>query len=549
MRCFYQIRCVIGLVLTLVVSAAYSQVAWVGDKIWTGNPEQPWAEVIITDNQRIVAVGDKTLLSDFDGQVNQTGGALIVPGLIDNHTHFMTGVEGLVSVDTLGATSKEDFVGRIAKYMDEVENIDWITGGKWDETSWGGAAPHRNWVDKVTKDHPLLLMRVDSHSALANSKALALAGIDRNTPDPVGGKIVRDEDGVPTGVLKDAAMEAVFKVMPDLDQSEEDRLLSLGMNHALKHGLTQIHSLPNVLEDAGWREYRLFKRANKNGWQKIRAVVYVPLKDRLKLAEIIAREGGGDNWLSWPGVKEMADGSLGSRSAWLYEPYSDDPANSGMPIQPIAKLEKAIKEANKLGLQLAIHAIGDRANDAVLDIFTRLKPSPKRPRIEHAQHLSQEAIQQIASLGVVASMQPYHAIDDGRWAETRIGKKRLAGTYAFRSLVDAGARITFGSDWNVAPLDPIAGIYAAVTRRTLDDKNPQGWVPQQKISVEDALRAYTINNAWAVSMEKEIGSLEVGKLADFVVLDHDLFEMAPEKIRDTEVLMTIIAGKVMYQSE
>nr|WP_281358629.1 amidohydrolase [Alteromonas ponticola] len=488
-------------------------------------------------------------MSGFTGKVNQTDGALIVPGLIDNHTHFMTGVEGLVSVSTLGATSKEDFVNRIASHVTKINEGEWITGGKWDETNWGGTQPNRHWVDNVTKDHPLLLMRVDSHSALVNSKALALAGIDDKTPDPVGGKIVRDKDGVPTGVLKDAAMEAVFKVMPKTTQDEEDRLLAIGMKHALKHGLTQIHSIPNVLEDAGWREYNLFKRANKNGTQTLRAVIYVPLKDRQKLADIIAADGKGDSWLSWPGVKAMTDGSLGSRSAWLYHPYSDDPSNSGMPIQPIAKLESAIEEANNLGLQLAIHAIGDRANDAVLDIFSKLKPPPVRPRIEHAQHLSQDAVARFSALGAVASMQPYHAIDDGRWAEKRIGKQRLTGTYAFRSLKETGTRITFGSDWNVAPLDPIAGIYAAVTRRTLDGENPQGWIPGQKISVEDALTAYTINNAWAVGMEDQIGSIEVGKFADFVVLDQNLFNMAPEDIRNTKVLMTVIDGNIMYQSE
>lgn len=531
---------------TFITFASDKPTAWTGSKIWTGNSDQPWAEVIVTNGNRIIAVGDKSLLKNFKGQIKYTEGALIVPGMIDNHTHFMMGAESLVAVPTLGSTSKNEFISRVAAHADNLKGSKWILGGVWDETLWGGMLPRRDWLDSVTGNHPLFLMRIDGHSAIANSKALAIAGITNETPDPKGGKIWRDKNGEPTGLLKDSAMAAVFEVLPRSTETEEDQLLSIGMDHALKKGLTQVHSVPNVLEDAGWREYTVFKRAKKNGQQKIRAVIYLPLEDRKKLAAIIAQEGKGDLWLSWPGVKAMTDGSLGSSTAWFKKPYSNDPANSGFPIQPPEELEQAIKEAHQLGLQLAIHAIGDRSNDVLLDIFERVGVKSSRPRIEHAQHLSESAIELIAELGVVPSMQPYHAIDDGRWAEKRIGKDRLSGTYAFRSLLDAGARLTFGSDWNVAPLDPIAGIYAAVTRRTLDDKNPNGWVPEQKINVAEALKAYTINNAWAVGMENELGSLEPGKLADFVVLDQDLFEITPETIKNTKVLMTVIDGKVMY---
>jgi len=274
----------------------------------------------------------------------------------------------------------------------------------------------------------------------------------------------------------------------------------------------------------------------------------VPLKDRHKLKNIIAEKGKGNAWLSWPGVKAMTDGSLGSSTAWFHEPYENNPDNYGFPIQPPETLEAAIKDAHESELQLAIHAIGDKSNDELLDMFERIGVKETRPRIEHAQHLSQSAIKRMAELNVIPSMQPYHAIDDGRWAESKIGQRRLAGTYAFRSILDTGARLTFGSDWNVAPLNPLAGIYAAVTRRTLDDKNPEGWVPEQKITVHEALVAYTINNAWSVGLEEQLGSIEPGKLADFVSIDQDLFTIAPEEIINAKVVMTVIDGKTMYKA-
>jgi predicted amidohydrolase YtcJ len=268
---------------------------------------------------------------------------------------------------------------------------------------------------------------------------------------------------------------------------------------------------------------------------------------RQQLAQRIKAQGEGDNWLRFGGVKEIVDGSLGSTTAWFYDPYTDAPETSGFPLMEMTALRTSIREAHNLGLQLAIHAIGDKANDEILSLFAELDLKGERPRIEHAQHLSGAAINKFAELGVVPSVHPYHAIDDGRWAEKRIGRARLAGTYAFKSLFDSNSRVSFGSDWSVAPLNPIAGIYAAVARRTLDGKNPQGWVPEQKITVEQAVTAYTINNAWAGKQEQDLGTIEPGKLADIVILCDNIFTIATEDIIDARVTLTMIGGEVMYQ--
>jgi predicted amidohydrolase YtcJ len=282
-----------------------------------------------------------------------------------------------------------------------------------------------------------------------------------------------------------------------------------------------------------------------------RVAVFVPLQDWRLMADTVRAAGVGDDWLRMAGVKGYVDGSLGSTTALFYEPYDDAPETSGLLVTPEDSLRKWIGAADAAGLQVAVHAIGQRANGLILDIYDSLAqahgPKDRRFRIEHAQHLRRQDIGRIARLGVIASMQPYHAIDDGRWAEKRIGPERIKTTYAFRSLLDAGAHLAFGSDWTVAPLDPILGIYAAVTRRTLDGKHPEGWIPEQKISVEDALRAYTGENAYGVFAEQSRGKLKPGYLADVVILDRDLTRIRPETIKDAKVRLTIVGGKEVYR--
>jgi len=515
-------------------------------RVWTGNPANPWASTIVIVGNRITAVGDSTAAQSVNqdtAMIIDAGGKLVLPGFIDNHTHFMDGAESLVSVKTQGADSKRAFRSRIRKFARDLPPGEWITGGLWDHEAWGGELPKRQWIDRYTKNNPVFLLRTDGHMAIANSRALELAGITQGTPDPPGGVIVRDKQGRPTGVLKDNAMNAVFDVQPPPSAQRARDIFDAGIEEGLKNGVTQIHNMSN------WDNIALFEEAKLQGRLKLRTYYFPHISNRHKLAARIENQGKGDNWLRFGGVKELVDGSLGSTTAWFYEPYTDEPETSGFPLMTMESLEKSLQEAHDYGFQLAVHGIGDKANDTILDFFEALDVAARRPRIEHAQHLSSAAIERFALLNVVPSMQPYHAIDDGRWAEKRIGKKRLEGTYAFRSLFDAQARVTFGSDWSVAPLNPISGIYAAVTRKTLDHKNPDGWIPKEKITVAQAITAYTLNNAWAGNQEHELGSIEVGKLADLVIISDNLFEIAPKDIIDARVVLTMIDGQVMFRAK
>ncbi|MBT6036309.1 MAG: amidohydrolase [Kordiimonadaceae bacterium] len=509
--------------------------------VWTGNEAQPWAEVVVMDGERIIAVGGAELNTEYSGaEMIDAGGKLVLPGFIDNHTHFMDGAATLLSIKTFGSTSREDFVGRIRDYAQDIPAGEWISGGSWDHELWGGELPHKDWIDDITGDNPLFLLRTDMHMAIANSATLKLAGVTKDTPDVEGGLIVRDENGEPTGVLKDNAMNYVWKIFPELTTEQADRTFDAGITEALENGVTQVHSM------GGFSSLDYFKKAKAEGRLKIRAYYLPHISYRHQLAELIEKEGKGDNWLRLGGVKELVDGSLGSTTAWFYEPYADEPDTNGFPLMQMDELKKSLEEAHAYGFQLAIHGIGDQTNDEILKLFEEIGAAGHRPRIEHAQHLTPSAIQKFAELGAVPSVQPYHAIDDGRWAEKRIGVERLSGTYPFKSLVDAGAMMTFGSDWSVGPLEPLSGIYAAVTRRTTDGANPDGWVPEQKISVEDAVKAYTYNNAWAGNQEDILGTIEPGKLADIVIISDNIFEIAPEEIINTKVMMTIVGGDVKY---
>lgn len=510
--------------------------------VWTGVDTSPWAQTIVINGNEIVAVGNDDLESQYTAEeIIDAGGNLILPGFIDNHTHFMDGSASLLGIKTQGTTSQEEFTNVVRDYAATLPDGEWIVGGLWDHELWGGELPHKNWVDQYTENKPLFLLRTDAHMALANSAVLELAGVTRDTPDPEGGSIVRDENGEPTGVLKDNAMNFVWAVIPALSEEQADRTFDAGVQEALENGVTQIHNM------SSWDNIEIFKRAKAEGRLKIRAYYFPHISNRHKLAEMIEQDGKGDNWLRFGGVKELVDGSLGSTTAWFYEPYTDEPDTNGFPLMQMDVLKQSIKEAHDYGFQLAIHGIGDQTNDEIFKIFEEVGVNGYRARIEHAQHLTPDAIQKFAALGVVPSVQPYHAIDDGRWAEKRIGAARLAGTYPFKSLMDAGATVTFGSDWSVAPLEPLGGIYAAVTRRTIDGLNPDGWVPEQKITVEQAVKAYTINNAWAGKQEDILGTIEVGKLADLVMISDNIFEIPPEDIINTHVLMTIIDGEVKYR--
>jgi len=368
---------------------------------------------------------------------------------------------------------------------------------------------------------------------------------------------VRDPaTGEPTGVLKDMAQDLVGRVVPRPTRDEMEQALHAALAEAARVGLTSIHDIS--VDGDSWNgsftgEIQLLRSAELEGRLTCRFYEIVPIADEAKLVEAGISRDMGSEFLKMGAVKAFADGSLGSGTAWMFEPFSDDPNNRGLPLplmNPPSKMEELARKADEAGIQLCIHAIGDRAIAEILDMYARLggeHAAGHRYRVEHAQHMRREDFARFGKLGIVASMQPYHAIDDGRWAEKRIGPLRARTSYAWRSMLDAGAPLAFGSDWPVAPLDPLQGIYAALTRATLDDRNPQGWIPEEQITLDEALRAYTYGSAYAAFQEKEKGTLAPGKLADLVVLSQDLFKIPPGKIRATRVDLTIVGGKVVYQ--
>ena len=431
----------------------------------------------------------------------------------------------------------------------------WITGGDWDHERWpeiNGKAPlpTKELIDRFTPNTPVFVSRLDGHMALANSLALKLAGVTKQTPDPDGGLIVRDPaTGEPTGVLKDAAMSSVWKVIPDSSFEEKLSAARAATEHAAKLGVTSVQDM-SAGDDVG-----VYQSLLDRGELKTRIYAVAPLPAWERLARTGIHAHFGSDMLRIGGLKGFADGSLGSTTAFFYEPYLDAPTTRGLAgdeMFPEGAMLERVRQADRAGLQVMIHAIGDRANDQILSLFAQVSREngarDRRFRIEHAQHLRRQDIQRFAGEKVIASMQPYHAIDDGRWAEKRIGRERAKTTYAFRSLLDAGATLAFGTDWSVAPLNPVLGIYAAVTRRTLDGKNANGWIPEQKITVEEAVRAYTVGSSFAEFQEGSKGTLTPGKLADIVMLSQDVFTIEPQEIEKVRVVLTIMDGRIVYSA-
>ena len=527
--------------------------ALVNGRVWTGVPSQPSADAVAVAGDRIVAVGSSGDIRARAGgaETIDLAGAFIVPGFIDSHIHFLDGGFRLASVQLRDARTRDEFVARIKAFAATVPAGTWITGGDWDHTLWGGELPGREWIDAVTPDHPVWVNRLDGHMALANSAALRAAGVPDPVADVTGGEIVRGPGRKPTGLLKDNAMDLVGAKVPPPGVTLDDRALDAAMKHVAAQGVTAVHHMGT------WEELAVFERAWRAGRLSTRIQAAVPLSTWERLRDTVAAkrfgpDGRGDAWLRVGALKGFVDGSLGSHTAAFHEPFSDAPNDRGLFVTRAEDLYARISGSDKAGLHVMVHAIGDRANTTLLDIFERVAKEngarDRRFRIEHAQHLAPADIPRFAALGVIASMQPYHAIDDGRWAGTVIGPERSRTTYAFRTLLDSGARLAFGSDWYVAPPTPLEGIYAAVTRRTLDDKHPDGWVPEQKIAVEEALRAYTAGAAYGSFQERETGAIAPGMLADLAVIDRDLRAIPAVEIRNAKVVRTIVGGKTVFRS-
>ena len=519
--------------------------------VWTGlstGRGQPGA-VAIRDG-KILAVGDAAEIARYVGsktKVLDAHGGLVMPGFADGHTHFIYGGFKLGWINLRDAATPQEFVRRIKAYAANLKPGEWILGGDWDHTLWPGSPlPTHQWIDSVTPNTPVFVYRLDGHMALANAAAMRAAQVTRDTPVPVGGEVPRAARGELIGIFKDNAEDLIGRAIPAPSAEQRDSALARALAHAASLGVTATGHM-----SASWADLASYRRLERAGRMTLRVAVYLPIEDWRTVSDSVHRDGAGDDWVRIGGVKGYMDGSAGSRTAFFFEPFSDSAGYRGLMRQPESDMRAWVGAADSSGLQIAVHAIGDRANAIILAIYDSVARAhgarDRRLRVEHAQHLRPQDIPRFGAQRVVASMQPYHAIDDGRWVERRIGPVRIKTTYAFRTLLDTDAPLAFGSDWTVAPLDPILGVYAAVTRRTLDGKNPGGWVPEQKISVGDALRAYTYGNAWALFMDQKWGTLAPNRYADVVVLDRDLFTVPPDSIGAVRVRYTISGGRVVYQ--
>jgi predicted amidohydrolase YtcJ len=525
-------------------------IAIVNARVWTGDDRRRWADAILTDGARIAVVGSSAEVMKrvtSATRVIDAKGKLVVPGFVDAHIHFLAGGLGLSSVQLRDAATPVEFTKRIADFARSKQPGTWIRNGDWDHELWGGELPHRDWIDRDTAEHPVWVNRLDGHMSLANSAALRAANITRDTPDVPGGTIVRDESGEPTGILKDNAQSLVTSIAPPPSDTEMDDALDAAMRFVATHGVTSVHHMGT------WEDLEVFTRGQSAGRLRTRIYAAVPIHTWERLRDHVATVGQGDEWLRIGALKGFVDGSLGSHTAAMLEPFTDAPHDRGLFVNTPEDLYQWTKGADAAGLHLIVHAIGDLAIRTQLDIYERViaenGPRDRRFRIEHAQHLSAADIPRFAQFGVIASAQPYHAIDDGRWAERVIGAERARLTYAFRSLLDAGATLAFGSDWFVAPPTPLEGIYAAVTRRTLDGKNPHGWISEQRITVEEALHAYTRASAFASFDDQSKGTLKAGFLADFAIIDRDITRIPPENIIEARVVLTAVGGRIVYEND
>lgn len=517
--------------------------------VWTGDEDQPAAEAIAVSGDTILFIGKNSGALAFEGKQTEIVDAdskFITPGFIDTHIHLLDGGFNLTSVQLRDAKTPQEFAQRISDFSKTVPKGTWILGGAWDGKEWG-VLPSKQLIDELTPDYPVFVTRLDGHIAVANSLALKLVGIDENVQNVEGGVIGRDDSNALTGIFRDNAMNLISSKIPQPSDQQFDNAVDNAMNYLVSNGVTSAHHVWYPTDPNGIRE--ALDRAYDSERLKVRILDLGALANWEKRASL-AETFPENNRLNVKALKGVFDGALGSHTAAFMEPYTDAPQDTGLFMLPQENLYEWVSKADKLQLQVAIHAIGDRAIHVLLNNFEKIQKEngarDRRFRVEHAQHIASTDIPRFTELNVIPSMQPYHAIDDGRWAEDVIGPERIKGTYAFKSLIEAGAKVAFGSDWPVAPASPLMGIYAATTRRTLDGANPNGWVPEQKISVQQALVAYTKNGAYASFEEQIKGTLEVGKLADFVILSDNLLTIDPGEIQSIRVLQTYVGGEKVY---
>lgn len=524
------------------------RIAYINCTVFTSDFDNKWADCFIVNNDKFEKVGYynelKNIVSGCEVVIDLNS-KLVLPGFIDSHAHLEIGGTSLLNIDFSEVRSKSEFERKIA---DAKKNKDlWILGGNWDHQLFDDKIlPSIDWLDPYTEDIPAFFTRTDLHMGVANSAALKIAGINEETLSPDGG-LIEVKEGRLTGILKDNAMKLITNVIPVLTESQKLQAFNSAFNYASENGVTSVFDMILKQKSDAVKYYQNFKN------RKLRIFCCHPLSDLDKFKDLSVCHNFGDSGLKIGALKAFADGSLGSKTAWFFEEYNNEPSNFGLPMQELVsgEMEDLMIEADKCKLQLIIHAIGDRAVHEVINIFQKISeinPSwDRRHRIEHVQHISKMDLIRMAELGIVASVQPQHLFDDGSWFENFIGNERINEAFKFRSFIKYNVKYCFGSDWTVAPMKPISGIYSAVTRQTRDGKNPNGINPSEKISVEEAVLGYTINGAFAAYQENFVGSVKAGKQADFVVLDKNIFNIHPAEIKDTQVIKTFFNGELIYE--
>jgi len=518
-------------------------------KIFTVDAGQPWARAVAIRDGKFVAVGSDLEVKKLIGkntEVVDLQGRLALPGFNDAHVHFANGGLYLLGIDLRPARDEKQFVSILKEYIKKLPKGEWVTGGNWDHENWPSKKhPHKSLIDTVTPEHPVLLQRLDGHMSLANSLAMKLAGITRDTPNPQGGEIIKDKrTGEPTGILRDTASALVDAVIPPLSRQKRELAIRTAMRHARELGVT------SVQDNSSSEDLEIYQDLLKQGELAVRVNAWRGADGWADFSRLGIQASFGGPFLRLGTVKLFVDGSMGAGTALFFEPYADDPSTCGLPIHSQFELNDLVRNADRVGLQIAAHAIGDKANAWILEAFALARKEngvrEARHRIEHAQVVQGRDIARFKELGVIASIQPSHCIDDMRWAEKRIGA-RVADAYRFASFLDSGVRLAFGTDWDVEPLDPRLGLYAAVSRELPGGGPARGWHPAEKLSLAQAIEMYTLGSAYAEFQEKVKGSITPGKFADLVVMEKDLFEISKKEILITPVAMTILAGKIVFK--
>ncbi len=517
------------------------------------------AEAIAVRGDRILAVGARDDVMKTKGpetRIVDLGGHFVMPGFNDAHLHLAEAGREKFSVNLVGVKTLDEFRDRIRAKVETAAPGEWIVGAGWDETLWPVKVPPTRWdLDEVTRDHPVYMDRVDGHIGVANTRALQLASVTVASREPAGGKIDRDESGTPTGILRETARAAVKAVIPKLNHDQSRNALELALADLASHGVT------SAQDNSSWEAFKIYEELEREGKLTARICEWLPFDDSIEtLNDKRQSHSGADDMLRTGMLKGFMDGSLGSKTAALLEPYSDDPKNSGLPQYEKAKLESMTRDRVLAGYQIGFHAIGDKGVQMALDAFAEAEKAAKenkakaadggadyRLRIEHAQVTSPQQILRFKELKVIASMQPSHLLTDMNWAESRLGPKRAVHSYAWAELLKHGVVLAFGTDYPVEPVTPFRGLYAAITRESENGK--KSYYPEQKLTIEQAITAYTTGSAFAEFSEKQKGKLEPGMLADFVVLDRDVTSVPPAKILETKVLRTVVGGRTVYEAK